>query len=246
LYYPCGTTQEADQLIPYDANLTPGITVKLTNGLCYTIAVAACYQIPGSFTVDGEYSTCEDCEQTYPTPTATGTPASTPTSTPPPPPPSPTPTPVYYYYLVYDVNINCNASNGVVYRNQTDYSSTIGAGQYVYVNGDFGTLKYIETTFAQAFVNTLNSIVVTSCTPPPAPSPTPTSTPPPTTSCTLWNFINSSPDFGNYVDYTDCDNVPQSVYVPELSSPQYCVKNGTTPVPADVYITVEDTGAPCI
>ena len=82
LYYPCGTTTDADQLIPYDANLAPGIIVKLTNGLCYTIALPACYQEPGNFTVDGEYSTCEDCEQTYPTPTQTPTNTSTQTQTP--------------------------------------------------------------------------------------------------------------------------------------------------------------------
>ena len=110
-----------------------------------------------------------------PTPTATTTPASTPTSTPPPPSPTPTPTSVYYYYLVYDVNINCNAFNGVVYRTTTDYSSSILTGKYAYVNGDFGTLKYIETTYVQAFVNTLNSIVITDCV---IPTPTPTPTPP--------------------------------------------------------------------
>lgn len=64
--------------------------------------------------------------------------------------------------------------------------------------------------------------------------------------CTLWNFDNLSPDFGNTVNYIDCDNVSQTVYVPELSSPQYCVKNGTTPVPADTYITVTNTFDPCI
>ena len=100
-------------------------------------------------------------------PQCTRTPTMTPTMT-------PTTTPVYYYYLVYDVNINCNAYDGVVYRSATDYSSSILTGQYTYVNGNFLSLKYIETTYPQAFVNTLNSLLITSCV---IPSSTPTQTP---------------------------------------------------------------------
>jgi len=98
-------------------------------------------------------------------------PSSTPTQT---PTNTATPTPVYYYYLVYDVDINCTAYNGVVYRTTTDYSSSILTGQYTFVNGDTGTLKYVETTYPQAFVNTLNSIIITTCI---IPSPTQTMTP---------------------------------------------------------------------
>ena len=64
--------------------------------------------------------------------------------------------------------------------------------------------------------------------------------------CTIWDFSNNSPNFGNFVNYIDCNNVPQSVYIPELTASQYCVRNGTTPVPGDTYIVVTDTLTPCI
>jgi hypothetical protein len=106
------------------------------------------------------------------TATNTGTPTNTPTNTATPTQTN-TPTTTYYYYIVFDVDVNCNAYNGVVYRTPTNYSSSIGSGAYIYANGNFGTLKYIQTTFAQTWYVTLNSIVVASCS---IPSATPTST----------------------------------------------------------------------
>ena len=82
-------------------------------------------------------------------------------------------------------------------------------------------------------------------TPTPLPA-TSTPTPTPTPNCTLWTFTNSSSEFDNYVDYTDCNGNPQSAYVLALTSPQYCVLNGTTPIPADTYITVNNTFEACI
>jgi hypothetical protein len=82
--------------------------------------------------------------------------------------------------------------------------------------------------------------------PTPTPTPTPVATPTPTpNSCTLWTFSNNSPDFDNSVNYTDCSGTPTSAYVYALTSPQYCVLSGTTPTPADVYITVSDTSSSC-
>lgn len=240
LYYPCGTTTEADQLIPYDANLAPGVIVKLTNGLCYTIALAACFQTPGSFTVDSEYSTCEDCEQTYPTPTSSPTATPTPTPILSPmvtPTPTPTPTSIYYYYLVYDVNINCNAFDGVVYRTTTDYSSSILTGQYAFVNGDTGTLKYVETTFEQAFVDTLNSIIITTCIiPSPTMTPTPSVTPE-----TYYKLDACSPATGQ--GFTNvAPGIANQRYFDSTNAIFYVWDNTTTTTPGTIVSVVTISG----
>ncbi len=161
-----------------------------------------------------------------------------------------------YYYLVYDVDVNCAPINGVAYQSTTSY----GVNAYVTVNGG-GTVKYITINNSPTSGIALTSLSPSSCTVPttttsttPAPTTTTTTTATPTTTttttsavgCTTWTFSNNSPDFGNFVDYIDCNNQPASVYVPELTAPQYCVKIGTTPVPGDTYITVTDTLDPCI
>jgi hypothetical protein len=171
-------------------SISVGRSTSSSYGTAVFLIGGICFQSDGitsgpSYDVDLDSVTivtggCSDIVCNPPASTPTATPASTPTST-----------PVYYYYLVYDVDINCTAYDGVVYRTTTDYSVTIGAGQYVYVNGNFGVLKYIETTYTQAFVDTLNSIVVTSCiipSPTQTVTPTNTATPPSTPTLTQTPF----------------------------------------------------------
>jgi hypothetical protein len=68
LYYPCGTTNAATQVIEYSSNYVGGEIIKGSNGLCYTIAVTG-YSMSTPITVSSEHSTCEDCESiTGPTP----------------------------------------------------------------------------------------------------------------------------------------------------------------------------------
>jgi hypothetical protein len=170
--------------------------------------------------------------------------------------------------LRYDVDTNfCTTNNP-----QPVWSyNTFGAGYY-YINSNYSAYYYVSPSTHTDFTNQVTTVDPTSCagtttttTTTVAPTTTTTTTPAPTTTtstttatptttttttaalgCTTWTFSNSSPDFGNYVTYFDCDNVEQSAYVPELTAPQYCVKIGTTPVPGDTYITVTDTLDPCI
>jgi hypothetical protein len=99
------------------------------------------------------------------------------------------------------------------------------------------------TTVSPTTTTTTTEIPVTTTTTTVAPTTTTTTT---VVGCTIWDFSNSSPDFGNNVVYIDCDNVEQTVYVPEQSSPQYCVKNGTTPTTPAEYITLTNTTSSCI
>ena len=99
------------------------------------------------------------------------------------------------------------------------------------------------TTLAPTTTTTTTGAPVTTTTTTVAPTTTTTTT---AVGCTIWDFYNSSPDFGNNVVYIDCDNVEQTVYVPEQSSPQYCVKNGTTPTTNAEYITLTNTTSSCI
>lgn len=80
----------ANQQIAYDANLSVGIVIEASNGICYTIDS---YQANGfpTQTVVQEFDNCSEC-QSSPTPTPTPV-APTPTPTPTPVAPSPTPVP---------------------------------------------------------------------------------------------------------------------------------------------------------
>jgi len=141
-----------------------------------------------------------------------------------------------YRYELYNLDVDCNllfpATLAWSYEN-------VGTGYYS-ING----LPVCYLIVASHTDNTqqLVNIVSSSCT---APTTTTTTTPAPS-NCTLWNFDNFSSEFGNNVDYTDCSGALTSVYVPELSSVQRCVQNGTTPVPGDTYIIVTNTLDPCI
>jgi hypothetical protein len=92
LYHPCDTTTPADQLIAYSSNYTPGVIIKGSNGLCYTIAVTG-YSMQSPITVVSEHSNCNECDPAPATSTPTPPPAATSTPTPEPAATS-TPTPV--------------------------------------------------------------------------------------------------------------------------------------------------------
>ena len=79
--YFCGTTTPASQRVPYNGNLDNGVIIKGSNNICYTIAGPT---IVGgaAITINGEYQSCEECNQSI----------STPAPTNPPPPSTPAPT----------------------------------------------------------------------------------------------------------------------------------------------------------
>ena len=81
----------ANQQIAYDANLSVGVVIEASNGICYTIDS---YQANGSptQTVVQEFDNCSEC-QSSPTPTPVA-PTPTPTPAPVAPTPSPAPSPV--------------------------------------------------------------------------------------------------------------------------------------------------------
>ena len=233
LYYPCGSTTEADQLIPYDANLAPGITVKLTNGLCYTIALAACYQIPGEYTVDSEYSTCEDCEQTYPTPTTTTTP--TPTL------PQILANGTYVCSTGADCDGEFNISSisggaGGPYQTQLDtggwnnypavssYTSLCGGQNYSFsVKDGQGNIR--TESFTQCM----------------KPTPTPTMTPTPTTPITYYKMDACSPASGQaYTNVTP--GIANQRYYDSTNSVFYVWDNTTTINPGTIVSVVTISG----
>jgi hypothetical protein len=72
LYYPCGTTTPASQVLAYTSSYLGGEIIKGSNGLCYTIAITG-RSIASTISVDSEFSTCEDCNYVAPTPTPTAT-----------------------------------------------------------------------------------------------------------------------------------------------------------------------------
>jgi hypothetical protein len=92
LYHPCDTTTPADQLIAYSSNYTPGVIIKGSNGLCYTIAVTG-YSLQPPITVVSEHSNCSECDPLPATSTPTPPPAATSTPTPQPE-ATTTPTPI--------------------------------------------------------------------------------------------------------------------------------------------------------
>jgi hypothetical protein len=222
----------------------------------------------GTFLVgtDGAVSSFNQTACNTPAP-VTPAPVTPPPTTPPTTPPteaptqSPTPAPVPSPSLTINTSCSGGVNSGVI-----TVSATGGSGNYTYhigttPPGSFNGLDYASglsdaTYYVGAYDNVYGTQTVTTrtiaCTSAPTAPPTtpPTSaptTPAPTAAgCTLWTFSNSSPDFGNYVDYVDCDNVPQSVYVSELSAPQYCVKVGTTPTTNAGYIELSDTFSSCI
>jgi len=141
-----------------------------------------------------------------------------------------------YRYEKYDIDVESCMPVGLVtyawsYQNvTTGYYSITGVGTF-----------YLITASHTFDTNQLANLVSASCTP----ATTTTTTTPAPSNCTLWNFDNFSSDFGNSVTYTDCSGALTSVYVPELTSAQRCVQNGTTPVPGDTYIIVTNTLDPC-
>lgn len=56
----CPDGGNATQVIAYSSNYDPGVVIKGSNGLCYTIAVTG-YSSQPLITVTGEYDTCLDC-----------------------------------------------------------------------------------------------------------------------------------------------------------------------------------------
>jgi hypothetical protein len=110
--YFCGTSTPASLRVPYNGNLSNGVIIKASNGLCYTIAGPT--SVGGaSLTVVGEFSTCEDCTYVPPTSTATAQPTSTPTAQPTSTPtaqPTSTPTSVNFYWSLKFCSDNSNAT----------------------------------------------------------------------------------------------------------------------------------------
>ena len=123
LYYPCGTTTPAAQVIAYTPNYLGGEIIKGSNGLCYTVAVTGrTTQTP--ITVVSEHSTCADCLPPTPTPTPTRTPTMT-------------PTPAAITATISSTNVSCNGgSNGSI--TITNVSGGFG-GPYQTKNGVGGT-----------------------------------------------------------------------------------------------------------
>ena len=144
-------------------------------------------------------------------------------------------------FLYTDSGLTINIPNGYYSDGTTYWFFQDGS------TGDAGTpcvtTTTTTTTVAPTTTTTTTGAPVTTTTTTVAPTTTTTTT---VVGCTLWDFSNSSPDFGNNVVYIGCDNVEQTVYVPELSSPQYCVKNGTTPTTNAEYITLTNTTSSCI
>jgi hypothetical protein len=114
LYYPCGTTTPASQILEYSSNYLGGEIIKGSNGLCYTIAITG-RSIASTISVDSEFSTCEDCEISLISPTPTATPPSTPAATPAATPtPSVTPEPLVWN-LYYPCGTTTPASQVLAY-----------------------------------------------------------------------------------------------------------------------------------
>jgi hypothetical protein len=194
-------------------------------------------------------------------------PAPTPAPVNPPPSPAPVPAPatppVYYYNAT-----RCHDSVNQIVYGGTNYFGTgtvviSGGTSYCYtIQNEVGAQSINDTVGASVdncgnascYVNPPSPAPSPSpaptpapVNPPPSPAPTPapvnpppspSPTPTPTASCSIWTFTNSSPDTDNFVYYTDCNGNLTSAYVYNQTSPQYCVLDGTTPTPADIYITV--------
>jgi hypothetical protein len=166
LYFPCGTTTPANQQVLDLGTYTTGDIVKLSNGLCYTVANTGTTIQQPAHTVVSEHSSCEDCASgptLTPTPTATTAP---PTAT-------PTPSPIIYYYTLRI----CNSLEEIIGRSLTFVSD----GTVVKIAGTCYTV--INSTTSPNPNDIDLSDVYESCSicdPSPTMTPTPTPTLPPT------------------------------------------------------------------
>jgi hypothetical protein len=175
--YFCGTSTPASLRVPYSGNLSNGVIIKASNGICYTIAGPT--SVGGaSLTVVGEFSTCGDCE--YIPPTSTSTPTAQPTSTPtaqPTPTPTRTPAPLVTYYEV-------SSCNEVLYKFTTippdginqRYILPAESGVYYLYNGNSVAQNTVPPTYDGNFQKT-SFYNCSDPTPTAQPTSTPTQTP---------------------------------------------------------------------
>ncbi len=60
---PACSTNPATQTIPYNSNLKPGSVIKVSNGLCYSVANVGFQLTAPSFTLDQSYISCAECTE---------------------------------------------------------------------------------------------------------------------------------------------------------------------------------------
>jgi uncharacterized delta-60 repeat protein len=143
LYYPCGTTTPATQVIPYTSSYLGGEIIKASNGLCYTVAVTG-YTLQSPITVVSEHSTCEECNTPISTPTPTT--SITPTQSPAPP--------ITYYEV--------SSCNEVLYKFTTippdginqRYTLPAEPGVYYLYDGNSVTQNTVPPTYDISFIKT--------------------------------------------------------------------------------------------
>ena len=165
-----------------------------------------------------------------PTNTPTVTPTETPTST-----PTPTVTPTDEPFDIYSFQACCEDSNKFRYNN---VPGTLIVGQVFFITGGTGfegcaeVIPY-EVTGPIYFGGGVSFIEQDNCLDvdcPPCPTPTPTMTPSSTSSgecnCLSYNVSNIY-DLVDFVYYTDCFNVNQSVAVAPLTTISICACEGT-------------------
>jgi|LakMenEpi03Aug12_release.lakeMendotaPanAssembly.Ray.scaffolds.fasta_scaffold19885_6 hypothetical protein len=132
-------------------------------------------------------------------------------------------------FNVVDFNVNDIVADDTVYNQPPFYTYRITS------------ISTDSANFPQRFINPTG---LSTC-----PSESTTTTTTTTVSpypCTFWTLTNYSPDFSNYVDYTDCDNNVTTINVQPLTSPQICVKTGTTPTTNAEYISLVNTNESCV
>jgi YVTN family beta-propeller protein len=171
-----------------------------------------------------------------PTPTVTETPTDTPTVTPTETPtstPTPTVTPTDEPFDIYSFQACCDNSIKFRYNN---VPSTLIVGQVFFITGGIGFEGCAEVIPYEvtgpiyfgggvSFIEQDNCLDV-DCPPCPTPTVTPSSTSSGECNCLSYNVSNIY-DLVDFVYYTDCFNVNQSVAVAPLTTISICACEGT-------------------